>query len=85
MKRLLVIRFPINTSPEKWKDSSETIQRIVGNEFTVLPFISDIEKVEVEIVYDPHFKTDQIGMDQEGIRKFVQVDTSTNAYMEGKP
>jgi hypothetical protein len=54
MKRLLILRFPANTSPEKMKDSTETTQRVVGSEYVVLPFTTDVKKIEAEIIYDPN-------------------------------
>jgi hypothetical protein len=85
MRRILILRYPNNTSPERVKESWEATQRIIGNDYVVLPFITEVEKIEVEIVYDPNPKTDQVGMDQERLRQFIQFDTLKGLYMGGKP
>lgn len=58
------------------------IERIAGPQFIIIPFRDDVSKIEVEIIYDPHLKTDRVDADQL-LRQFTQVDTSTNAFMEG--
>ncbi len=92
MKRLLIVRFPKNTNPDHLKESYESTRRLLGSEYTVLPFVTEVEKTEVEIVYDPHLTSESVHVEtlcgslQRGNkRQFTQVDTSTNAHMEGKP
>lgn len=55
MKKLLIVRYPIGTTPEQLKESYEGTQRIVGAEFIVVPFATNVEKVELEIIYDPYY------------------------------
>jgi hypothetical protein len=56
MKKLLVVRIPFNTPAERCKEIADLIRGRVNDEFTVLAFSDNVEKTEVEIVYDPHLK-----------------------------
>jgi hypothetical protein len=69
------------------QEIAEQIRSKVADEFTILVFSDNVEKTEVEIVYDPHIKNEHISwhQDQDKIRQFIQVDTSSSAFMGGKP
>lgn len=82
MKRLLVVRIPISMPAERSTAIAEQIRSKVVDEFTVLVFDDKVDKIEVEIIYDPNLNADQT---DQLLRQFTQVDTSTNAYMGGKP
>lgn len=98
MKRLLVVRIPASVPVERAEAIADQIRRKAGDDFIVLVFGDKVEKTEVEIIYDPNLKSTQTGYQLDGsldpdtekkisqgmAREFLQVDTSTNAYMGGK-
>lgn len=59
MGKILIVRYPKNTNPDTLKESHEATQRILGTGYAVLPFVTDVEKVEAEIVYDPHLSQER--------------------------
>lgn len=85
MKRLLVVRVPSSVPPNRQQEIAEQIRTKVSDEFTVLVFGDNVENTEVEIIYDPNFKADTMGMENNPMKVFAQVDTSTGAFMGGKP
>jgi hypothetical protein len=56
MKRLLVVRIPYNVRCEQRQELADQTRAKLSDEFIVLVFSDKVEKTEVEIVYDPHFK-----------------------------
>lgn len=63
----------------------------VGDDFIVLPFHDNIDKVEVEIVYDPQLKSDQqhpnflsgdglsaMRMQEDRLRQYTKLDMGGN-------
>jgi hypothetical protein len=72
------------------QEISEKIRTRVADEFTVLVFGDNVEKTEVEIVYDPHFKCAEHVLSGDGLAAMrMQEDrlreiTQTDNYMGGK-
>jgi hypothetical protein len=84
MKRILHIRFPLNIQPIHIEKTVHNTKTELGEYFNVVFSVDNIEKTDFEIVYDPNYKSEAIEMDQRRRGQFIQTDTSTNAYMEGR-
>lgn len=97
MKQLLIIRLPSKVPPDQIEPMTDRLEKRLNATYDVVITIEGgIERIEFDIVYNPHFKIEQdcmlssdglaaMAMQDERKRQFTQTDTSTNAYMEGKP
>lgn len=64
MKQLLIIRVPKDATPAKMDE-----HRTLYTSYDIIAIKDDVERVEFEIVYNPHFKLQLEGFDLEAIRK----------------